>query len=190
MTRPEEKRLVYLPKALLDKMASLAVRQGETATRLIEKSLEASAKIMEEGYSLDEAVELLRALKSIRMLGGQFVPRNLYEPLVKANNSLEKNLDAWREAGRAHGAYLKEVMEDPLKVLPSLIKAYKWDVLNVELKLSGGEGKLVCVTSSNSLDDNLFLSEYLVGMLEGLGHSISRKEVMRGLLMIEFTLQR
>lgn len=187
----EEKRLVYVSKSLVDKVMEEARRQGTSISKLVEDSIRYSLQVLEAGYSLDEALEILRAFRLLRVLGGTFTPKPVLECIESGTcRSREEIRAKWRESGRAYGIYLRERHNNPLKALRALLEASRWDLGEVTVERAGSNYKLRCVSASLSEEETLNILELTRGALEGLGCRIVSVETTRGIVLIEFELQK
>ncbi|MEM0000068.1 MAG: hypothetical protein QXH02_00165 [Desulfurococcaceae archaeon] len=187
----EEKKLVYVPKSLVDRLIEVARRSGTPISKLVEYSISHFLKVNELGYSFEEALETLKAFKYLKALGGVFTPKPVLECFESYTcTTREEKLKRWREAGKAYGMYLRETSGSPVKTLKALLEVSRWDLSEVEVSDGGDFYKLRCVSPALNEEDTAYLAEFIRGILEGLDTQIGRVEFTRGLVIAEFAAPR
>jgi len=184
----EDKRLVHVSKGLVDRLYSIALRQETTIRKVVEDAIKYYLEVNELGYSFEEAVGILRAFKMLRVFGGVFVPSPMLECLrSRSCDSRDQRARSWYELGKSYGIYVKGRYGESLKMLEALLKTMRWDLSDISVDTTGNSYKLRCASPMLSDEDTQYLAEFVKGFLEGLEARISRLEIMRGLLVVEFS---
>lgn len=189
MSSKEEKRLVYVSKSLVDELVKLARKHSTSISKLVEDSVRYLVQVDQLELNLEEAVEILRAFKLLRVLGGIFIPQYLLErtgqQLAKPAEDKPKK---WYEVGRAYGVYLKEMSPNPVRSLKAFLAVMRWDLS--EVSISGNENtyKLCCTSLTMNEEDTAHFVEFIKGVLDGLNAEISKVECARGLIIVEFKI--
>ncbi|MEM2024765.1 MAG: ribbon-helix-helix protein, CopG family [Desulfurococcaceae archaeon] len=187
----EEKRLVYVSKSLVDRLLEEARRQGSSISKLVEDSIRSALQVMEMDYSLEKAVEVLRAFRLLKVLGGVFAPKPILECLeADTCTTPEEILTVWRSSGRAYGIYLREKSSDPIKTLTALLETSRWELGEVVIESTGKRYKLRLVSASLTEGETQSILEFVKGVLEGLNCSILGVESTRGIVLVEFEPQK
>lgn len=182
----EEKRLVYVSSSMVSKLSELARKKGVSISRLVEDSLKLVIEANRIGYDIQDALEVLRAFKFMRALGGIYIPRQLLEEVFTGEKSIERLFEKWHESGRIFGSYLKEKTSDPLKTLIPLLEVLRWDFSEVSVEHINENHKLRCVSNAMSDEETRYYSEFLTGIVEGIGGKVIRVDSLPGLIIIEF----
>lgn len=185
----EEKKLVYVPKSLVDKLVEVARKSGTSISKLVEYSISHFLQVNELGYGFEEALETLRAFKYLKALGGVFTPKPVLECFESyVCTTREERSRKWREVGKAYGMYLREKSKTPIKTLKAFLEACRWDLSEVDISNAGDLYRLRCVSPVLDEEDTAYLTEFLKGILEGLEAQIKGVESTRGLVIVEFTI--
>lgn len=185
----EEKKLVYVPRSLVDKLIEVAKRSGTSISKLVEHSITHFLQVNELGYSFEEALETLRAFKYLKALGGIFTPKPVLECFESYTcTTREEKLKKWREVGKAYGMYLRERSKTPIKTLKAFLEASRWDLSEVDVSNAGDIYRLRCASPVLNEEDTTYLAEFVKGILEGLNAQIREVESARGLVVVEFAI--
>ena len=190
MSRREEKRLVYISKSTLDRMLEAIRRKNTSINRMVEEALDLYLKLGELGYSSREALEILRAFKMLKPLGGIFIPKPVAEYMSNGCVSGDENLmRKWYEVGRAFGIYVKTLGQNPVELVEHLLKVLRWDLDDVVVECDGSSYRLRCASAALTEKETVSLAEFVKGILEGLQAHVDKLEVVRGIIVAEFKLQ-
>lgn len=188
MKRVREKKLVYVPEDVVEEVAEVSRRRGETISRFVEDVLRQAVKVDRAGFDIKRFADFFEVLQASRVLGGVFVPLEVLDHLLKKSSGGERRglLAKWCESGVWHGKYLKERFDDPVYALKVFLEACRWDLNEVEVKRDSDNVKVVCVSSVLTLEGTEILAEFVAGAMQGIGFKLVRKDVMRGLLVLDF----
>jgi hypothetical protein len=191
MKRIREKKLVYVPQDIIDEIAEISRRKGETISKFVEDALRQAIRVERAGYDVKNFAEFFEVMQASRVLGGVYVPTEVLNFLVKrAYGSERKGLQAkWFESGVWHGKYLKERFQDPLQAFKIFLESCRWDLNEVQLKVNGDNVKVVCVSSVLTSEGTELLADFIEGIMYGIGFKLDDKDVVRGMLILEFKPQ-
>jgi len=190
MKRDRGKKLVYVPEDVIDEIAEVSKKRGETISRFVENSLRQAVRVDKAGFDVGQMADFFEVMQVSRVLGGVFVPLEVLNLLVKrAYGGEKKSLhEKWRESGTWHGKYLKEKFEDPVNAFKVFLEACRWDLNEVEVKHGGDSAKVMCVSSTLTSEGTGLLADFIEGAMYGMGFKLENKDVVRGMLILEFKL--
>lgn len=185
----EEKKLIYISKNLIDRLNQLALSQGTTIRKLIDDAIIHYLKIAELGYEPGETIEILKALRTVKTLGGVYIPKLVLEHMENSSHSSREEVARkWYEAGKIYGIYIREKEVDPIKTLNIFLKLLRWDLDDVAIDYAENLYRVRCASPSLTEEDTYYLAEFIKGVLEGLNMNILKIEFVRGLIIAKFTL--
>ncbi|MEM3063630.1 MAG: hypothetical protein QW303_08855 [Nitrososphaerota archaeon] len=188
MKRSGEKKLVYVPQEILDDVAGVSRKRGETISKFVEDALRQAVRVEKGGYDVKRMAEFFEVMQVSRVLGGVFVPAEVLNFLVKRAYAGEKKSlrGKWRESGVWYGKYLKEKFDDPIHAFKSFLEACRWDLDEVEAKHSSSYVKFVCISSMLTLEGTELLADFIEGAMSGLGFKLEKSDIIKGMLILEF----
>ena len=182
------KRLVYLSEDLIREAMEIARREGKSLGVFVEEAVKIALLAKKLGYELKEVADLLEVTKANRILGGTFVPLNVFNYFIKVasrGKSVRFN-EKWYESGRLHGRYLKEKFEDPVRVFKAFLKASRWDLNDIDVINGQDSIKLRCFSTVLTDEGTKALLKYVEGAFHGMGYETIRSDHMRGMIILEF----
>lgn len=192
MKKAREKKLVYVPDDVVDEVAEVSRRRGETISKFVEDALRQAVKVDRAGFDVKRFADFFQVLQASKVLGGVFVPFEVLSHLIeKAYSSGDKKILSakWFESGVWHGKYLKEKFEDSVSAFRLFLEACRWDLDEVEVKKTENGVKVVCVSSVLTLEATEFLAEFVAGAMSGIGFKQEKKDVVKGMLILDFKPQ-
>jgi len=184
----EEKKLVPVSLEIVNKALLLARRKMTSLNKIAEDALKHAIKLEEElGYDLEYSYNTLRAIKTLRVLGGAFTPRLVLECLLDENcrSSREKLLEKWFESGKLYGIYLRD-SSSRVEALRVLLENLRWDFSEVSITNEGDYYKIRCVATSMSGVETEYLVKLLEGVVTGLTCNLDNIEYIKGLITVKF----
>jgi len=184
----KSKRLVYLSEDLIREAMEIAWREGKSLGVFVEEAVKIALLAKKLGYELKEVADLLEVTKANRILGGTFVPLNVFNYFIKVasrGRSVRFN-EKWYESGRLHGRYLKEKFEDPVRVFKEFLKASRWDLNDIDVINGQSSIKLRCFSTVLTDEGTKALLKYVEGAFHGMGYETIRSDHMRGMIILEF----
>jgi len=188
MYRPKGKKLVYVPEDLLDAVAEIAKRKGESISKYVEDTLRQSVRTDQMGYSPEEVADIIEMVHVQRVLGGTMLPIEIMNLFFnERHNGDEALLQRWFDSGKKYGRYLKERFDDPVKAMAILLRTTRWDLNEVGIKRVENGYSLRCISTSLSDLETDILGRFIEGVLSGLTFEIKEKDVMRGFIRIHFS---
>lgn len=193
MDSSKGKRLIYVSEDILQKMETAAKKEGMSVGRFLQEALTGIIKANDLGCTPSKLKEMLQILQTQRNFGEVIVPRSIFVQfmdLVVDDQEREKLLEQWYECGRWHGTYINRTFDDPLTVFKLFLESMGWDLNEVEVKEEKGSIMLICISGTISSKETEMLSKFIEGALNGMDHSIEKKDIMTGMIILECTNER
>jgi len=184
----EEKKLVPVSVDIINRVLLLARRKMTSLNKIAEDALKHAIKLEEElGYDLEYSYNTLKAIKTLRVLGGAFTPRLVLECLMNENcrSSRDRLLEKWFESGKLYGAYLRD-SSCRVEALKTLLENLRWDFTEVLVLNEENSYRVRCVSTSMSSEETEYLVKFLEGIVAGLTCNLDSTVYIRGLITIEF----
>ena len=188
--RSKGKRLIPIPEALLNGLVEASSKEGKPLNGYIEEALQQAVKIFEAGQNLKGMVHYYEILQSQKASGAVFTPLTVFDFMSNSvyATDKEKLLGEWFESGKWYGKYIVEKFNNPVQALTDLLKAARWDLNEVDYKTIDGTVKLRCTSTALTKEGTEMLMKFISGALEGMECKISKKEFMKGLILVEFPM--
>jgi hypothetical protein len=188
MVQRKDKKLVYVNYDLLEDVAKVAKKRGETITKFLEDALTQAVKIATAGYDIKQLGKFFEVMYAQRILGGAFVPLEVLNFLtaLACKDDKDSVANAWFESGKWHGKYLKERFYDPIAALESFLEASRWDLNEIEVKRFGATTRIRCVSTVLSNDATQLLARFTEGIMHGIGYKSKKTELLKGMIVQEF----
>jgi hypothetical protein len=183
-----EKKLVPVSMSIVEKASQIARRKMSSLSKLVEDAVKYAIRLEEElGVSLEDSYTILRAVKTLRVLGGVFTPQLVFECLLDENcrSSRERLLEKWFESGKTYGSYLRDSSSKE-QVLRGLLEVLRWDLSEVRVDNEGGNYRVKCTATAITSDEAECIAKFIEGVVVGLNCNLVHKESMRGLVIVEF----
>ena len=187
MATGKGKKLVYVSQDLIEKASKVSRDEGVSLTKLVEGALMEVIKVNELGYSSKQMAEFFNVLQTNRILGGLFLPSGVLEYMIETccENDNEKLHTLWFDSGRWNGKYLKEKFQNPLEAFAHFLELSRWDLNEVDIENSGDTVKVRCVSTVMSLEGTHLLSNYIEGIMNGLGYKKKYSDILKGMIILE-----
>jgi len=184
------KRLVYVPEDLVRIVTKVSKNEGKSVSKFVEEALRQVVKMNLLGYSPKQARELIEVTHAHKILGGTFIPQDVFNYLIEnAYKADKEQLRAkWYESGKWHGKYIKEKFENPLQALKCFLEATRWDLSEIEIKQEENSVRLRCISTVLSAEGTELLAKYIEGAMHGLGYKTEKFDCLRGIVILEFKL--
>lgn len=181
------KKLVYISEGILDRVAEISKRKGESITKYIEDLLEQAVRIDLLGFPSEELADLLEVIHVQRILGANFVP------LEVANSATEDGSEVglgekWYESGKLYGRYIRERFKDPVGVLRLMLQVMRWDLNEVVAIPDEQSVTIRCVSTNLTKIGALNLSKFIEGAMHGMGYYTQKIESIKGMVIGSFGL--
>ncbi|MEM2125694.1 MAG: hypothetical protein QXQ53_04785 [Candidatus Methanosuratincola sp.] len=187
MKSPEKrgKKLVYISEGILDEVAEISKRKGESITKYIEDLLEQAVRIDRLGFRSEELADLLEVIHVQRILGANFVPLDVANSVIEDGS--EGGLgEKWYESGKLYGRYIRERFRDPVGVLKLMLQVMRWDLNEVAAIQDGQSVTVRCVSTSLTKPGAFSLSKFVEGAMHGMGYRTEKIEPMKGMVIGSF----
>lgn len=188
MDSSKGKKLIYVSEDILQKMESASKKEGMSVGRFLQEALNGIVKANELGYTPGKLYDVLQVLQTRKNFGEVIVPRAIFVEfmdLVADDQEREKLLEQWYECGRWHGTYINRTFDDPLALFKLFLESMGWDLNEVEIKEEKGNIVLMCISGTISSKETEMLSKFIEGALNGMDHSIEKKDIMAGMIILE-----
>jgi len=184
----KSKRLVYVSEDLIREALEAARSEGKSLGVFVEEALKLRFSAREVGYSPEEASELLKVIHANRVLGGTFVPLDVFNHLIELATRVEGEdlKEKWYESGLLHGKYLKEKFENPVEVFKAFLEAARWDLSEVEVEKEGDMFKLRCFSTVLTKEGTETLIKYIEGAIRSMGYRTVKSDFIKGMIILEF----
>ncbi|MEM3378803.1 MAG: hypothetical protein QXV09_05000 [Candidatus Bathyarchaeia archaeon] len=187
--KQRDKKLVYVPQYIIDEIIEVSRKRGESISKFVEDALLQALKVDKAGYDIKSLGALFEVLKASKVLGGVFFPLEVSSYLVQQAfvNELKDLHRMWLKTGEWYGKYLKEKFDDPIFALKLFLEMFRWDLNEVEIKKGTNGTAIICVSSMISLEETEMLALFIEGIVKGMGFTIRFKDVVKGLVVFEFS---
>ena len=188
MSKRKDKRLVYIPKDLVEEAKELSRGRGESLSLFVSEVLRLALRANSLGFSPKQAAEYLEVMQTQRNLGGAFVPMDV---LVYLNGKscgveVEQLQTKWYESGKWHGKYIKEKFNDPVQAFKKFLEATRWDLSEVEVKQDQDVVKFRCISTLLTGKATELLATFIEGAMHGIGYRTERSDALKGMIILEF----
>lgn len=185
----EEPKLIVLPGRLVERLRSVAIRQGVSLSIYAEEVLEQALRVEESGTPLREAVETYQLMDIQKGSGAVQLPRSSLERLVEElyPKNKEELFKIWSEAGRWYGEYLRTKLRDE-DVLGFFEKALlvSWNLDDVKIQNDVVSVNVSYTSFTLSLESTELLNSYIAGVMTALGYQMFEEEYDRGMADLRF----
>lgn len=189
----KEKKLMAVQGDLAQRIIGIANRKGRTVYSFVNEILEQAIEADEMNRSLKQIVELYKLIEIERKSGAVITTRDIMSYLIKKLYPLEKDalLEKWHSSGQWYGKYLLVRFQDgePLEVLEKLLHALAWDKSEVRVLRKEKSICLSCVAPERSPEYTELFSRFLEGVMHSLGYKMMKKDLLKGLILLDFTKQ-
>jgi hypothetical protein len=184
------KKLVYVPSDLIDEVRQASIGKGESISKFVEAALKQAVRINEIGYDLDKSAAFFEVMQAQRILGGVFVPLDVFNFLTRKAYKETKDALAtkWYESGKWHGKYLQEKFTDPLQAFQTFLEISRWDLSEVEVQPQGSTVKVRCVSTVLKSADTTLLTKFIEGVMHSMDYKTTKSDRFRGMIVLEFTV--
>ena len=188
--RSKGKRLIPIPESLLKGLMDAASKEGKPLNGYIEEALQQAVKVFESGQNLKGMVHFFEILQSQKASGAIFTPLTVFDYLTDKVYVADKDklLEVWFESGKWYGKYITEKFQESVEALADLLKATRWDLNEVNVTNIDGKLKIRCTSTALTKEGTDMLLKFIEGALEGMDCKTLKKEFMKGLILIEFTM--
>ena len=183
-----ERKLVPISAGIVERASQIARRKTTSLSKFVEDAVKHAIKLEEElGLGLDYSYTILRAIKTLKVLGGVFTPQPVLECLVdeSCRSSKERLLERWFESGKLYGVYLKD-SDNKTQILQAFLEILRWDFSEVRVNNENSNYKVRCVATSATSEEVEYIVKFLEGLITGLTCNLNRLEHVRGLITVEF----
>ena len=184
----KSKRLVYVSEDLIREAMEVARSEGKSLGVFVEESLRLALSAKKIGYSLKDASELLEVIHANRILGGTFIPLEVFNRLVRVayKSGGKKIKEGWYESGLLHGKYLKERFEDPVEAFKAFLEVARWDLSEVDVKEDGDTVRIRCFSTVLTKEGTETLLKYVEGAFHSMGYETVKSDYLKGMIILEF----
>ena len=182
-----EKKLVVVRSDVLEKIQEIARKENKTLFALVNEILQDALKANETRTTIGDLTGFYQIMKVEKDSGAVIVPSDLFVKLIERcefNDELKKE---WFLAGEWYGKYLTAKFERPLEVLPALLSTCLWHLSEVKVDNRSEGATFINVIAPNTDQRLLELTGlYLEGLMSSLGYRATKKDLVRGVAILEF----
>jgi len=177
---------------LVKKLSELVASRHQKLFGVVNEILEQALRVYGFGKSLSEVVDEYEALMVGRKAGYVLVAQGLLYPLVEGaylrqGNKLEK---AWYEHGVWLGSYLSARFgAEDLEKLEKVMNVLLWEASEFKLTKNGDKVTLRCIGSTIPPSYTSLLASFLEGVMNAYGLTAVRKDVSRGVVILDLARQ-
>jgi len=181
------KRLVSIQEDLVRSVTEASRDEGKSVGKFVEEALRQVLRTNSLGFSPERVAELVEVVHANRILGGVFMPQEVFNYLVERVCKADKEqLRAkWYESGVWYGKYLKEKFENPVQNFKSFLEATRWDLSEVEVEQEGDGVKLRCISTVLTAEGTELLAKLVEGVMHGIGYETEKSDCVKGMIVLE-----
>ena len=180
------KKLVSVSEKILDTAAKVSREEGIPMGKLVENLLEQAVKVNKLRYRSDQMADFFDVLQTNRVLGGLFVPTSVLDCMLEKCSDPEQLQGLWLDSGRWTGKYLKEKFADPLTAFKHFLELSRWDLNEMDIKVTGSSVKVQCVSTVMTLQSTNMLAKFIEGSMDGIGYKFVSIDCLKGMLIMDF----
>lgn len=186
----KQKKLVAVQADLVQKIIRIANIKGRTVYSFVNEILEQAIKAEELGRSLKEVVEIYQLMEIEKKTGAVLTTREILNFVIERLYPLEEEAlkEKWYNSGEWYGKYVFARFQngEPLEMLDKLLRAYAWDASEVRI-LKGEESiSLRCVAPNHTPKGTRLFSRFLEGAMHSMGYSLKKRDLLKGLILLDF----
>ena len=188
MTTSGRRKMLAAREDLADEAGQIASKKGFTAFAMLNNLLELTINAETMGFSLEEAVDNYRFIKSVRNASFTLILESLlYDTSdIAYQKAKDKTMTAWFDAGVWIGKqYISRGGEDPFKAMGRDLKAFIWNAPEFTMEKTGKQISIRVLSPRFSESYTFLFTRFLEGILEAFGHGVTYKEVGRGNIRLE-----
>ena len=188
MTTSGRRKMLAAREDLADKAGQIASKKGFTAFAMLNNLLELTVNAETMGFSLEEAFDNYRFIKSVRNASFTLILESLlYDTSdIAYQKAKDKTMTAWFDAGVWIGRqYISRGGEDPFKAIGRDLKAFIWNAPEFSMEKTGKQISIRVLSPRFSESYTFLFTRFLEGILEAFGHGVTYKEVGRGNIRLE-----
>jgi len=174
---------------LVKRLSELVVSRHQKLYGVVNEILEQALRVYGFGKGLDEVVDEYEVLMTGRGAGYVLIAQGLLYPLVEKAylERGERLTKAWYDNGVWLGNYLSAKFSDGgFRVLERVLRALLWGASEFRLSESEGGMSLRYISPTSPLSYTTLLASFLEGVMSAYGQATVKKEVSRGVVIIDF----
>jgi predicted DNA-binding protein len=186
----KDKKLIAVPGDLLEKIYAVSAREGKTPFLYISEIFEQALRAHDMGKSLRQVIDAYIMIETVKNSGSTIISsESLYAIIRKIyGGSSDELRRKWFETGEWYGKYILAKfgeLKNP-EELRNLIEAYLWDMNEIHLVRIDDRAVLRCISPHQPLELTELSASFLEGVMSVLGYKCVRKDVVKGVILMEF----
>jgi predicted DNA-binding protein len=186
----KDKKLIAVPGDLLEKVYAVSAKEGKTPFLYISEIFEQALRAHDMGKSLRQVIDAYIMIETVKNSGSTIISsESLYIIIQKIyGGSGDELRRKWFEAGEWYGKYILAKfgnLKNP-EELRNLIEAYLWDMNEIHLVRLEDKAVLRCISPHQPLELTELSASFLEGVMSALGYKCIRKDVVKGVILMEF----
>ncbi|MCW4007000.1 MAG: hypothetical protein NWF04_10500 [Candidatus Bathyarchaeota archaeon] len=173
---------------LADKIGKIAARRGFTVFSMVNDLLDLAIKVDSMGVSLKDAVSAYELAREVKEASFTLVLENLlYDTTQLAYDvAADQTKQIWFNSGVwVAQRYLARDVDDPIASFERELKAFGWNIPQVNVERSGNMVSARILSPRFSESYTILFNRYLEGFLTTLGYELTFNEVGRGNIRLE-----
>jgi hypothetical protein len=168
---------------LAEKLGEVAVNRGFTLFGMVNDLLELAVKADGMGVSLEETVASHETIRAVKDASFTLVLESLlYDTAeIAYEKAKDKTLQTWFEAGVwVAKRYLTREVKEPFAAVGRDLKAFSWNISEFTVEKLKKDVSVRVLSPRFSESYTLLFTQFLEGILETFGYTVTYKEVSRG----------
>jgi predicted hydrocarbon binding protein len=188
----KDKKLIAVPGDLLEKIYAVSAKEGKTPFLYISEIFEQALRAHDIGKSLRQVIDAYIMIETVKNSGSTIISsESLYTIIQKIYGDGSDELRRkWFETGEWYGKYILAKfgeLKNP-EELKNLIEAYLWDMNEIHLVRIEDKAVLKCISPHQPLELTELSASFLEGVMSALGYKCVRKDVVKGVILMEFKI--
>jgi hypothetical protein len=188
----KDKKLIAVPGDLLEKIYAVSAKEGKTPFLYISEIFEQALRAHDIGKSLRQVIDAYIMIETVKNSGSTIISsESLYTIIQKIyGGSSDELRRKWFETGEWYGKYILAKfgeLKNP-EELKNLIEAYLWDMNEIHLVRIEDKAVLKCISPHQPLELTELSASFLEGVMSALGYKCVRKDVVKGVILMEFKI--
>ena len=182
------RKMLAAQEDIANEIVGLANRKDMTVYQTVNDILEQALRVDKMGFTLEEVVEERWMLERAREIGFTFTIEHLLYLTVDSayGENPKKFSDIWREMGHWYGKYFQSKHEDPMEAFRAALDLFTIGTAEYSLDAKSRIISLSFIGEKLTPGYTDLFSEFIEELLSVLGYKLKDKELLKGILKMEF----
>ncbi|MEM1545246.1 MAG: hypothetical protein QXY40_01210 [Candidatus Methanomethylicia archaeon] len=186
----KDKKLIAVPGDLLEKIYAVSAKEGKTPFLYINEIFEQALRAHDMGKSLRQVIDAYIMIETVKNAGSTIISSESLHAIIQKiyENSTDELKKKWLETGGWYGKYILAKfgeLKNP-EELKNLLEAYLWDMNEIHLVRLDGKLLLRCISPHQPIELTELSASFLEGVMSALGYKCIRKDIVKGVILMEF----